>query len=442
MMTGNDTKSTDIAAEILASKTGAKDLGATEEIRLPLGLMLTQEWSLINGQLTRTPSEREVIAHFFDSSNWAYDMSQCDEQIMDGDLLIIPSEGIVAILVKAWPMALTEETGENLHYTRDEWSSIEGGRYLEIVRAAWKIIADANLTARDNGDLREDGEISTDQILDLLEPVDGNELIKRTELLEAAARACVKPDLDVAQKVEAYASHLGLLIREAMADVSQRYFEIACDMVDAAVEPLAQSSLVDAAREMVVNHPDYFEAAIMLYMMANDITDRDVALRNVESYRDYMMGFDDEQTPYIPDYDNREEEARDMAAYLEVLGVAVTAVMNDDADAVDKIHNLALTELIPFEEAERRVHERIARTQGLSGAPLEEADFGVATTLVMHPIEEPVCHVGWGLLVIIFFAGVVTGSATGLLVERAFFTALHWLLGFDLAIFYRITHLL
>lgn len=50
--------------------------------------------------------------HTFESSGEAYDVSQCDEQISDGDVLSVPSEQAVAILVEAWPIAISENHGQ------------------------------------------------------------------------------------------------------------------------------------------------------------------------------------------------------------------------------------------------------------------------------------------------------------------------------------------
>jgi hypothetical protein len=52
-----------------------------------------------------------VEIHRFDSTGEAYDESQCDDAIHDGDVLVVASEGVVGILVKAWPIAITEASG-------------------------------------------------------------------------------------------------------------------------------------------------------------------------------------------------------------------------------------------------------------------------------------------------------------------------------------------
>ncbi|MBA0053474.1 hypothetical protein E0L36_22120 [Streptomyces sp. AJS327] len=84
------------------------------------------------------PARPEVSVpgtHTFDSSAEAYDASQCRDDIRDGDVLVVPSEGIVAILNRAWPAALTAVHGE-LHTLTAAAGDIEGGRYKASVEAA------------------------------------------------------------------------------------------------------------------------------------------------------------------------------------------------------------------------------------------------------------------------------------------------------------------
>jgi hypothetical protein len=48
----------------------------------------------------------------FESTGEAYDASQVNEEIKDGDVLVVKSERVVGFLFQAWPVALTEEFGE------------------------------------------------------------------------------------------------------------------------------------------------------------------------------------------------------------------------------------------------------------------------------------------------------------------------------------------
>lgn len=79
--------------------------------------------------------EIDPSTHTFDSSAEAYDATQCRDDIRDGDVLLVPSEGIVAILRGAWPVALTAAHGE-LHTLTKAADAIDGGRYKASVQAA------------------------------------------------------------------------------------------------------------------------------------------------------------------------------------------------------------------------------------------------------------------------------------------------------------------
>lgn len=80
--------------------------------------------------------------HRFDSTGEAYDASQTSDDIHDGDVLSVPSEGVVGILVSAWPTAVGERYGEfhQLAYEVewDEVPRVEGGTqdYSESLKAA------------------------------------------------------------------------------------------------------------------------------------------------------------------------------------------------------------------------------------------------------------------------------------------------------------------
>ncbi|RWN60188.1 hypothetical protein [Mesorhizobium sp.] len=58
-----------------------------------------------------------IRVHFFDSTGEAYDATQCDETIKNGDVLVIESEKVVG-LADTWPVAVTEHSG-NLHVLGD-----------------------------------------------------------------------------------------------------------------------------------------------------------------------------------------------------------------------------------------------------------------------------------------------------------------------------------
>jgi len=55
----------------------------------------------------------ESNIHWFADTGEAYDATQCDESVHQGDILVIPSEQVVGVAY-TWPIAVTFEHG-NLH---------------------------------------------------------------------------------------------------------------------------------------------------------------------------------------------------------------------------------------------------------------------------------------------------------------------------------------
>jgi hypothetical protein len=97
----------------------------------------------MTNDLTPTPAEtREPVAHQFETSVEAYDRSQCDETISDGDVLIVTRENRAAVLVSAWPVIVIgpahDPRGPAFHELDDgvDWLSFEGGRYVEAAAYA------------------------------------------------------------------------------------------------------------------------------------------------------------------------------------------------------------------------------------------------------------------------------------------------------------------
>jgi hypothetical protein len=60
----------------------------------------------------RTKKETPNVWIFACTSGDAYDITQTDDRVKDGDVLIVPSEGIVGVMVEAWPTAMTSENGQ------------------------------------------------------------------------------------------------------------------------------------------------------------------------------------------------------------------------------------------------------------------------------------------------------------------------------------------
>lgn len=68
----------------------------------------------------------------FPDCGTAYDSSQTNEDIRDGDVLLVPSEGRAAVLVEAWP-TLAYGTEPGCFHTLDDhtdWTRFVNGTYL------------------------------------------------------------------------------------------------------------------------------------------------------------------------------------------------------------------------------------------------------------------------------------------------------------------------
>ncbi|WP_199570569.1 hypothetical protein [Streptomyces murinus] len=102
---------------------------------------------------TQTPAATEPPVtgpkvHRFDSTGDAYDATQWNDEIRDGDVLVVESEGVVGILRSAWPAALTPANGE-LHKLTAPAGEVDGGRYAASVAAAADVARSLGLTLED-----------------------------------------------------------------------------------------------------------------------------------------------------------------------------------------------------------------------------------------------------------------------------------------------------
>ena len=79
-----------------------------------------------------------MAIHIFDSTGGAYDACQCDDNVKRGDILYIPSEGVVG-LADTWPIAITKEYGA-LH-TASAASELTGDA---AILATLKYLTDAH----------------------------------------------------------------------------------------------------------------------------------------------------------------------------------------------------------------------------------------------------------------------------------------------------------
>jgi hypothetical protein len=82
---------------------------------------------------TRTINGYRV--HRFDAytdSGEAYALTQCDDRIQDGDVLIVPREGIVGFLFQAWPLAI-KGRGHFDYITNREGFLDENPQYADVL---------------------------------------------------------------------------------------------------------------------------------------------------------------------------------------------------------------------------------------------------------------------------------------------------------------------
>jgi hypothetical protein len=77
--------------------------------------------------------------HTYDDSHGAYDNTQCDDNVSDGDVVVVPSEGIAGFLFQAWPVAVTVAHGQLHGITPGALASDDWKPYLESVAKAEKI---------------------------------------------------------------------------------------------------------------------------------------------------------------------------------------------------------------------------------------------------------------------------------------------------------------
>lgn len=93
-------------------------------------------------------------SHRFWSSGEAYNVSQSSDAVADGDILLVPSESRVAVLVGAWPVwvATDGDVGPGEFHTLADgvtWQTFEDGRYLRSVEVA--VVLHANEIGRAAG---------------------------------------------------------------------------------------------------------------------------------------------------------------------------------------------------------------------------------------------------------------------------------------------------
>ena len=112
-----------VAASVKAADLNLEDTGRSE-------------WASGAFESPKTRTVDGVNVHEFSSTGQAYNQTQVDDSIKDGDVLIVPSEGVYGFLNEAWPIAVVGQ-GE-FHTVRPgmDPAEIEGGKYAKSVAVA------------------------------------------------------------------------------------------------------------------------------------------------------------------------------------------------------------------------------------------------------------------------------------------------------------------
>jgi len=84
------------------------------------------------------------LIHVFGSAREAYDQSRIRGAICDGDVLLVPSEGVAAVRYHEWVVAV-EDQGQFHAFAGGaaELAATDGGRYADSVRLAERALEDA-----------------------------------------------------------------------------------------------------------------------------------------------------------------------------------------------------------------------------------------------------------------------------------------------------------
>lgn len=153
--------------------------------------------------ITRAGNAPALMVHKFDSTEDAYNRTQCGDDIRDGDVLVVEGEGVVGFLRSAWPAAITAERGE-LHGIEGDPRTLDDGQYVASIEAAEEI-------AREQG-----FALATEQRLDAVE-VEVAEQFARTARAVDAVEYAEQVEAAVETVEDAEALYAAQLVTEADA---------------------------------------------------------------------------------------------------------------------------------------------------------------------------------------------------------------------------------
>ena len=77
--------------------------------------------------------QRYVLFNAGVTTGEAYNLTQTSAAVKDGDVLAVLGEGVVGVMVSAWPTAVTVKTGE--FHGLDGGTGLTDGQYAATVRA-------------------------------------------------------------------------------------------------------------------------------------------------------------------------------------------------------------------------------------------------------------------------------------------------------------------
>lgn len=103
--------------------------------------------------------------HVFETTGEAYDLSQCSDEIANGDVLVVPNENAVGVMLLAWPVALGPDTsGDAFHQpTPDlDWTRVEGATGVFDYSLSRQIAGPIAQMLRENVDVERDFAIRDD----------------------------------------------------------------------------------------------------------------------------------------------------------------------------------------------------------------------------------------------------------------------------------------
>lgn len=94
----------------------------------------------------------EIFA--FETSGEAYNASQTNEAISDGDILVVASEGVAAILISAWPtLAAGTEFVESAFHPLEggyaAYATLDGGKYAVSACIAQQLVTPEGVLTED-----------------------------------------------------------------------------------------------------------------------------------------------------------------------------------------------------------------------------------------------------------------------------------------------------